>query len=105
MTSTPVPRTATVTPPAFNAPRWAAASMPSARPLITITPARASSRASCSATASPYGEGRREPTIAARGPSGGGHRPLVRSLLRLSGGGILQPETQCFEDVILIDAV
>src|SRR6267142_5943746 len=51
--------------------------MPSASPLTTITPARARSAASCSATASPYGEGRRDPTIATLGPSGGGQRPRV----------------------------
>src|SRR5207237_1350070 len=40
MTSTPVPITATVTPPPFSAPRCAAASMPRASPLMTTTPAR-----------------------------------------------------------------
>src|SRR5262252_6956442 len=73
--------------------------MPRARPLITTTPARASSRPSCSATASPYGDGRREPTMATRGPSGGGQRPRARS----SGGDILQPEPEGFEDVLLFD--
>src|SRR5213078_2923858 len=98
-TSTPVPITATVTPPALSAPRCAAASMPSARPLTTTTPARPSSSPSCSATASPYGDGLREPTIATRGPSGGGHRPRARS----SGSDILQPETERLEDVVLLD--
>src|SRR6266566_4582195 len=101
MTSTPVPSTATVTPPAFSEPRCAAASMPRARPLMTMTPARASSSASCSATASPYGDGRREPTIAARGPSGGGHLPFVLS----SGRGILEPETEGLEHMLLADLV
>src|SRR5437660_835281 len=91
--------TATVIPPPFKAPRCAAASMPSARPLTTTTPTRASSSPSCSATASPYGDGRREPTIATRGPSGGGQRPRVRS----SGSDILQPETERLEDVVLLD--
>src|SRR2546430_9383137 len=91
--------TATVIPPPFKAPRCAAASMPTARPLTTTTPTRASSSPSCSATASPYGDGRREPTIATRGPSGGGQRPRVRS----SGSDILQPETERLEDVVLLD--
>src|SRR5947209_1472077 len=95
--------TATVIPPPVKAPRCAAASMPSARPLMTTTPARASSSPSCSATASPYGDGRREPTIATRGPSGGGQRPFVLSAGRLSGGDIVQPETERFEDVALLD--
>src|SRR5262245_19478055 len=103
MTSTPVPMTATVAPPPLRAPRCAAASMPRARPLMTTTLARARSRASCSATASPYGEGRREPTIATRGPSGGGHLPLVRR--RGSGGDILEPEAEGFEDVLFLDVV
>src|SRR5437868_11178156 len=94
--------TATVIPPPFKAPRCAAASMPSARPLTTTTPTRASSSPSCSATASPYGEGRREPTIATRGPSGGGQRPLVRSRSVGSGGDILQPEAEGFEHVALL---
>src|SRR5215472_2835875 len=102
MTSTPVPITATVTPPALSAPRCDAASMPRARPLTTTTPACPSSSASCSATASPYGEGRREPTMATRGPAGGGHLPLVRSVPR-SGGDIVQPEAQRLEDVVLLD--
>src|SRR5438132_12204480 len=101
MTSTPVPITATVTPPALSAPRCAAASMPSARPLTTTTPARPSSSPSCSATASPYGDGLREPTIATRGHSGGGHRPRARSCA--SGGDILQPEAERLEHVVLLD--
>src|SRR5256885_752514 len=89
MTSTPVPITATVTPPALSAPRCAAASMPRARPLTTTTPARPSSSPSCSATASPYGDGLRERTIATRAPSGGGHRPRARGTAtgRSFGGG------------------
>src|SRR5256714_7753975 len=101
MTSTPVPITATVTPPPLRAPRCAAASMPRASPLMTTPPARAGSRRSCSATASPYGEGRREPTIATRGPSGGGHLP--RALRWGSGGDILEPEAERLEDVVLFD--
>src|SRR5712692_5709427 len=100
--STPVPMTATVTPPPTSAPRWAAASQPSARPLTTTTPARARSAASCSATASPYGDGRREPTIATRGPSGGGHLPRVFSVLR-SSGDVMQPVTERLEDVAVRD--
>src|SRR5712692_5790053 len=102
--STPVPMTATVTPPPANAPRWAAASMPNASPLTTITPARARSAASCSATASPYGEGRRDPTIATRGPSGGGQRPRVRRPTA-SGCDILEAVAERFEDVALADVL
>src|SRR5690242_18083585 len=99
--STPVPMTATVTPLPLSAPRWAAASIPRASPLTMTTPARASSRASCSATASPYGDGRREPTMATLGPSGGGQRPRARS--GGSGGDIVQPEAERLEDVRLFD--
>src|SRR2546430_198709 len=42
----PVPRTATVRPPAARAAWWAAASTPAARPLTTVTPACAHPRAS-----------------------------------------------------------
>src|SRR4029077_45366 len=100
--STPVPMTATVTPPPTSAPRCAAASQPSARPLTTTTPARARSPPSCSATASPYGEGRRDQTIATRGPSGGGHRPRAFSVLR-SSGNVMQPVAERFEDVAVRD--
>src|SRR5690242_4827421 len=37
--------------------------------------------------------------MAALGPSGGGQRPRVRR----SGGDILQPEAEGFEDVVLFD--
>jgi hypothetical protein len=40
--SAPVPMTAMVSPPAASAPRWAAASMPSARPLMMLRPLPAS---------------------------------------------------------------
>src|SRR5579864_5522428 len=96
--------TATVTPPPTRAPRCAAASMPSASPLMTMTPARARSAASCSATASPYGEGRLDPTIAARGPSGGGHLPLARSSAS-SGRNVLKAVAERFQDVVLADVV
>src|SRR5579859_7268734 len=102
--STPVPITATVAPPEASAPRCAAASMPRASPLTTITPAAARSDASCSATASPYGDGRREPTMAARGPSGGGQRPRVWRA-PTSGCCILKPVAEGFEHVRLTDLV
>src|SRR5438093_2760403 len=102
MTSTPVPSTARVTPPASRAPRWAAASTPRARPLTTTTPAWARSAASRSATASPYGVGRRAPTIATRGPGGGGQAPRARR--SVSGGvGILEPVAEGFHDVPLLE--
>src|SRR5258708_3709280 len=99
--STPVPITATVIPPPLMQPRWAAESMPIASPLTTITPARASSVASCSPTASPYGDGRREPTIATRGPSGGGHWPRERRVA--SGCDIVQAKAERLEDVVFFD--
>src|SRR5207253_152195 len=49
---------------AVSAPRCAAASMPAARPLTTVTPAPASSRPSSSATRRPYSLARRAPTTA-----------------------------------------
>src|SRR5258708_23498429 len=76
--STPVPSTATVAPSPSSAPSWAAASTPSARPLTTTPPALARSVARRSATASPYGVGRRDPTMATRGPGGGGQVPRAR---------------------------
>src|SRR5207245_4085755 len=102
MMSIRVPITATVTPPAVKAPRCAAASHPSASPLTTITPARARSAASCSATASPYGDGRLEPTMATRGPAGGGQAPRVLSAER-SGGDIMKSIAQRFQDVPVSD--
>src|ERR1700693_836834 len=104
----PLPITATVMPPPFSAPRWAAASIPRASPLTTITPARARSAPSCSATASPYGEGRREPTMATRGPFGGGHRPRALSPgapTPVSSRDIAEPVAERLEDVPLADAV
>ena len=82
--------------------RWAAASIPRARPLTTTTPAGRGRCASCSATASPYGDGRREPTIATRGPVGGGHRPRALSA-GVSGGDIVEPVAERLQDVALAD--
>src|SRR5712691_4041561 len=104
MRSTPVPITATVVPPPFKAPRWAAASMPIASPLITITPAAARSADSCSATASPYGDGLREPTTATRSPAGGGQRPRERRP-PTSGRCIVKPVAQSLEHVPVVDAL
>src|SRR5438105_3999079 len=64
MRSMPEPSTAIVRPPAASAPRCAAASMPIARPLTTVTPSAASSRPSRSAVESPYALASREPTLA-----------------------------------------
>src|SRR5712691_9875051 len=102
--STPVPMTSIVIPPPKSAPRCAAASQPSARPLTTTTPARARSAASCSATASPYGDGRRDPTIATRGHSGGGHLPRAFRAL-MSGGDVTQSISQCLKDVSVGDQI
>ena len=63
----PQPRTAIVRPPASSAPAWAAASMPSASPLTTATPARARPAASLRVKTTPADVGRREPTIATHG--------------------------------------
>src|SRR5436305_9894454 len=103
--STPVPSTASVAPPPSRAPRWAAASMPLARPLTTTAPAAARSAASRSATAAPYGVGRREPTIATRGPSGGGQQP--RTWSPGSGGAFMleQPVAEGFQEVPLGDSL
>ena len=60
--STPQPSTATVSPPAASAPLCAAVSMPRAMPLTIVRPACARSAESRSATARPYGVGRRVPT-------------------------------------------
>src|SRR5882724_26029 len=79
----PVPNTATVRPPAARAPRWAAASMPAARPLTTVTPASASRRASSAAMRRPYSLARRAPTIAIAGSSGPPRLPRTAST---SGG-------------------
>ena len=63
MFSTPLASTAMVRPPAARAPRWAAASMPRARPLMTVSPARASPPASRSACRRPYWVPCRVPTM------------------------------------------
>src|SRR6266478_1775404 len=79
----PVPRTATVRPPAARAAWWAAASTPAASPLTTVMPACASRRASSSAMCRPYSLARRAPTIAIAGSSGPPRLPPTAST---SGG-------------------
>src|SRR6266851_1820672 len=79
----PVPRTATVRPPAARAAWWAAASTPAASPLTTVTPACASRRASSSAMCRPYSLARRAPTIAIAGSFGSPRLPRTAST---SGG-------------------
>ncbi len=64
--SAPEPRTATVR-PAWRAPRWAAASTPRASPLMTTSPAAASSRASSMARRVADTEHSRAPTMAIAG--------------------------------------
>src|SRR3954464_9466348 len=83
MTSTPEPSTATVAPPAESAPRCAAESTPRARPLTMTIPRAARSPASCSATASAYGDAARDPTIATAGALSASTRPRVHR----TGGG------------------
>src|SRR5260370_123872 len=78
--------------------------MPSASPLITITPAAARSEDSCSATASPYGDGLREPTTATRGPAAGGQRPRERRP-PTSGRCIVKPVAKGLEHVPVVDAL
>ena len=91
----PEPRTATVRPPAWSAPRWAAASIPCAAPETTASPADTTARPRSSATERPISEHFREPTIATRSgrsivdrprrnrPTGGSERS--RSRLSYSG--------------------
>ena len=85
-TSTPVPRTAIVRPPAATAASWAAASIPRASPATTTSPAFTAPAASRWAMRTPYAEAPRVPTIATRrsGPrssavrSPSNHNPLGR---------------------------
>src|SRR5580765_5908541 len=79
MTSAPEPSTATVTPPAESAPRCAAESTPRARPLTITRPDAARSAASRSATASPYGDAARDPTIATLGALSTPGQPRVHN--------------------------
>ena len=68
--SMPVPSAATVLPPrASSAPRCAAWSMPSARPLVTVQPAAAIAAASARAVPAPCSEALRLPTMATCGPT------------------------------------
>ena len=83
MFNTPLPSTARVRPPAARAPRWAAASMPRARPLVIVTPARARLPARRSACASPYCVACREPTMATAIASRGRISPRTK---RMPGG-------------------
>ncbi len=53
----PVPSAATVLPRASSAPRWAAWSMPSARPLVTVQPAAAIAAPSARAVPAPCSDG------------------------------------------------
>jgi hypothetical protein len=66
-TSGPPASTATPKPPPASDPRCAAASMPSAMPLMTVIPALASPREIEWAISIPYGEGRLEPTTVTAG--------------------------------------
>src|SRR6266849_9068800 len=75
----PVPRTATVRPPAASAARWAAASTPAARPLTTVTPAWANPRPSSSARRRLYSLARRAPTMAIAGSPAPPSRPRTAS--------------------------
>ena len=85
--------TATVTPPPSKAPECAAASMPTAPPLITVTPAAASPAAMRNASRIPCSEARRVPTMPIPGSavrSGMVPRPYIttgRSGRRLSASG------------------
>ena len=84
--SRPVPTTATGgAAAALRAPRWAAPSMPSARPESTTTPARASSEPSSWATDRPVGVQRRVPTMAAADAASWATSPLTKSTIGGSG--------------------
>ena len=63
-TSTPVPMTAMVFPPASSAALCAVESIPRANPLTTPIPAAVKASASAAATLTPYGEASLVPTIA-----------------------------------------
>ena len=65
--SMPVPRTAIVFPEASRAAVCDAASMPRASPETITMPAETSCRARCAAAFIPYGDARRDPTIATIG--------------------------------------
>lgn len=90
-TSHPDPRTAIVRPAAESAPRWAAESIPRARPLTTTTPLDANSAPRRSATATPYGEAARDPTTATAGSLNASSEPLVQ---RTGGGSLMAPRAE-----------
>jgi hypothetical protein len=79
----PVPSTAMVRPPASIAARCAAASMPAAIPLTTVTPAAARPPAISVATRRPYSLARRVPTTAMATSSPASSCPRTASM----GGG------------------
>src|ERR1039458_6182391 len=81
MTSAPQPSTATVSPPIASAPLCAAESIPRAMPLTIVSPAWARSLESRSATAKPYGVGRRVPTTASEIVTTAATRELSRLVM------------------------
>ncbi len=89
-TSTPEPNTAMLRPPTRSAPRCAAVSMPRARPLTMVTPRAARSAASVSATSSPYGVARRDPTTATASASSSTSAPRTWSV-----GGAVGTASRC----------
>ena len=78
-----VPTTASVQPPASNAPSCAAPSMPSASPETMQAPASASARANWRAWSAPWAVGLRLPTMASRS----GWRSAAGSPSRCSSSG------------------
>src|SRR4051812_30999374 len=75
MTSIPLPSTANVTPPVASAPRWAAASMPSAPPETTPYPAPTAAPARPSARRQAEPDAARAPTRASIRSFAVGKRP------------------------------
>ena len=81
--SGPVPMTAIVDAAVSSAPRWAAASMPCARPDTTVRPASPSARPNARASSRPCGVAWRLPTIAIEGRASRSTRPIANR----TGGG------------------
>jgi len=77
VTSTPVPRTATVEPSPARPPACAAASMPIASPDTMVSPAALNAAANCSALRIPCAVALRLPTMASAGRASSSSRPTA----------------------------
>ena len=85
----PVPQKATVPPPAANAPRWAAASMPAAMPETTEIPRSDRLRPKSWAMRSACGVAWRLPTMATDGRCSNSMLPRTNSI----GGGVMPSDS------------